>query len=289
MVGHDARSLSSPSPQTICAPINPAPTIATRTAVVSSYSLEERVAIVTGASSGIGEATARHLADRGLHVVLAARRQERLETLATQIAEAGGRAHGIESDLSDPEAPSALVQRVLADCGRLDVIVNNAASFRLKPVDEFTLDEFDDHVAVNLRAPYFLVQTALPALRASPAAVVVNVSSAAAVMYRPHQTVYGLTKAGIEHLTMNLAAELAPDRIRVVGIRPGPVATEIHLNVADPEARMEELGKLVPLGRIGRPEEVARWIGHLIDEQAEWVTGTMITVDGGRILGPPGA
>ena len=250
--------------------------------------MEERVAIVTGASSGIGEATARHLAENGLHVVPVARRRERLESLAAQITEAGGRAHGIECDLADAQAPAGLVERVLADCGRLDVIVNNAASFRLKPVEEFTLAEFDDHVAVNLRAPYFLVQAALPALRASPAAVVVNVSSAAAVMYRRNQTVYGLTKAGIEHLTMNLAAELAPDRIRVVGIRPGPVATEIHLNVADAEARMEELGKLVPLGRIGRPEEIARWIGHLIDGEAEWVTGTVITVDGGRILGPPG-
>ena len=92
------------------------------------------------------------------------------------------------------------------------MIVNNAASFRLKTVDEFTLEDFDDHVAVNVRAPYFLVQAALPALRSSPAAVVVNVSSAAAAMYRRGQTVYGLTKAALEHMTMNMAAELAPDR-----------------------------------------------------------------------------
>jgi meso-butanediol dehydrogenase / (S,S)-butanediol dehydrogenase / diacetyl reductase len=250
--------------------------------------LDGRVAIVTGASSGIGEATARHLAARGLHAVLVARRPERLEALRAELAEAGGQATAVACDLADADAPARLVASVLADCGRLDVIVNNAASFQLKPLEELTLEEFDDHVAVNLRAPYFLVQAALPALRASAAAVVVNVSSAAAVMYRRGQTVYGLTKAAIEHLTMNLAAELAPDRIRVVGVRPGPVATEIHLAVADPEARLQELGRLVPLGRVGRPEEIARWIGHLVDEDAEWVTGTVITVDGGRILGPPG-
>jgi meso-butanediol dehydrogenase / (S,S)-butanediol dehydrogenase / diacetyl reductase len=266
----------------------PGSTIATHTAVVSSYSLEERVAIVTGASSGIGEATGRHLAARGLHVILVARRQKRLEALAAEIAAAGGQATALEGDLAAAAAPAHLVEAVLDRCGRLDVIVNNAASFRLKPVEEVTLDEFDDHVAVNVRAPYFLVQAALPALRASPAAVVVNVSSAAAVMFRRGQTVYGLTKAAIEHLTMNLAAELAPDRIRVAGVRPGPVATEIHLAVPDPEARKRELGRLVPLGRIGQPEEIARWIGHLVDEDAEWVTGTVISVDGGRVLGPPG-
>jgi NAD(P)-dependent dehydrogenase (short-subunit alcohol dehydrogenase family) len=116
----------------------------------------------------------------------------------------------------------------------------------------------------------------------------VNVSSAAAVMYRRGQTVYGLTKAGIEHMTMNLAAELAPDGIRVACVRPGPVATEIHLAVADPEARVRELARLVPLGRVGQPEEIARWIGHLVDEEAAWVTGIVIGVDGGRVLGPPG-
>ena len=168
------------------------------------------------------------------------------------------------------------------------MIVNNAASFKVLPVEEFTIADFDDHVAVNVRAPYFLVHAALGALRASPAPVVVNVSSAAAVMYRPGQTVYGLTKAAIEHLTMNLAAELAPDGIRVVCVRPGPVATELHAAVADPEERLRALQKLVPLGRVAQPEEIARWIGYLVDPDASWVTGSIVTVDGGRVLGPPG-
>jgi NAD(P)-dependent dehydrogenase (short-subunit alcohol dehydrogenase family) len=251
--------------------------------------LDERVAIVTGAGSGIGESTAQHLAQRGLEVALVGRRRERLDKVAAGITEAGGRAFAVVVDLARPDAPRVVVERVFAQTGRVDVIVNNAASFRLQTVDQFTLDAFDDHMAVNVRAPYFLVQAALPALRSSPAAVVVNVSSAAAVMYRRGQTVYGLTKAALEHMTMNMAAELAPDRIRVVCVRPGPVATEIHLAVADPEARLRELGTLVPLGRVGQPEEIARWIGHLADLEAAWVTGTVLTVDGGRVLGPPGA
>jgi NAD(P)-dependent dehydrogenase (short-subunit alcohol dehydrogenase family) len=108
-------------------------------------------------------------------------------------------------------------------------------------------------------------------------------------MYRPRQSLYGLTKAALEHLTKQLAAELAPERIRVNSVRPGPVDTPIHQVVADAEERLRQLGRMVPLGRVGRPEEVARWIGHLVDRDAEWVTGAVIPVDGGRVLGPPEA
>jgi NAD(P)-dependent dehydrogenase (short-subunit alcohol dehydrogenase family) len=248
--------------------------------------VDGRVAIVTGAGTGIGEEVARELARRGMTVALVGRRREPLEAVAQELER---QALVVPADLAQPDAPREIVERVLAEAGRLDVIVNNAAEFLLKLVGEWTVDDFDAHCAVNLRAPFFLVQSALPALEASPAAVVVNVSSAAAGMYRPRQTVYGLTKAGIEHLTKNLAAELAPYRIRVNAVRPGPVDTPIHRVSADPEARLRELGKLVPLGRVGRPEEIARWVGHLVDAEAEWMTGAVIVVDGGRTLGPPEA
>jgi len=247
--------------------------------------LDDRVAIVTGGGSGIGAATARLFASHGLRVALVGRRADRLDSVAAEI---GNGAFAVPSDLARRDAPEEVVAAVLERAERLDVIVNSAAAFKLELVEEFTIDAFDEHVAINVRAPYFLVRAALPALRASPAPVVVNVSSAAAAMYRRRQTVYGLTKAALEHLTKNLAAELAPDRIRVACVRPGPVATEIHTGaVADPEARLRELGTLVPLGRVGQPEEIARWIWYLVDREAEWVTGTVIAVDGGRVLGSP--
>ena len=257
-------------------------------AVVSSYRLEERVAIVTGAGSGIGAAAAHLLAARGIEVVLVGRREDRLQAVAAEIDVAGGRAFPVVADLAEPRAPSAVVDAVLQARGRLDVIVNNAATYRLKPIESFTFEDFDDVMATNLRAPFFLVQAALPALRESPAAVVVNVSSAAAVMYRRDQTLYGLAKAALEHMTMNMAAELAPDRIRVACVRPGPVLTDFHLAAENPEERVRLLEKLVPLGRMGQPEDVARWIDHLVDVEADWVTGAVISVDGGRVLGPPG-
>jgi NAD(P)-dependent dehydrogenase (short-subunit alcohol dehydrogenase family) len=259
-----------------------------RASGVTSDAVDSRVAIVTGASSGIGEATARLLGKQGVDVALVARRRDRIEAVAADIVEAGGLALPVPADLSDPRAPWRIVDAVLEARGRLDVVVNDAAALYIKQVEEFTLDQFDELVAVNLRAPYFLVQAALPALRKAPAPVVVNVSSAAAAMYRAGQTAYGLTKAGLEHMTMNLAAELAPDRIRVACVRPGPVRTEMHRAVPDPDERMRQLAKSVPLGRLGEPEEVARWIWHLVDADSAWVTGCVVTVDGGRVLGAPG-
>lgn len=250
--------------------------------------MDSRTAIVTGAGTGIGAAIAHALAARGQTVALVGRRREPLEQVAAAIeARGAGAAVVVAADLADPGVPARVVEAVVGRTGRLDVLVNNAAAFRVARVEDVSAEDLDQHLAVNVRAPYLLVQAALRHLEASPSPVVVNVSSAAAAMYRPGQTVYGLTKAALEHLTKNLAAELAPRRIRVNAVRPGPVDTPIHRAVADPEARLAQLGRLTPLGRVGRPEEVARWVCHLVDPEADWVTGSIVVVDGGRVLGPP--
>jgi len=248
---------------------------------------DDRVAIVTGGGSGIGAATAKLLASHGLTVAVVSRNTETLDEVASEIASDGGSAFAVVADLADPDAPNAVVRSVLERTQRLDVIVNNAAAFALAPFDEAEKGAFDHLVAVNVRAPFFLVQAALPALRLSPAAAVVNLSSAAAVMYRRGQAIYALTKAAIEHLTKQMAFELAPDGIRVNSIRPGPIDTPLHRAVENAEERLRQLGELTPLGRVGYPDEIARWIWHLVDAEEDWVTGSVISIDGGRVLGPP--
>jgi NAD(P)-dependent dehydrogenase (short-subunit alcohol dehydrogenase family) len=249
--------------------------------------LEERVAIVTGGGSGIGAAIARLLAERGLTVAVVGRRGENLDAVVGEIEAQGGAAFAVPADLADAAVPERIVAETLERAGRLDAVVNNAAQFVLRPFGEFSLEEIDAHLAVNVRAVVLLVQAALPALRRAPAPAVVNVSSAAAVMYRPGQGLYALTKAALEHLTKQLAAELAPDGIRVNAVRPGPTDTPIHRGAPDPEARLAWLGTQTPLGRVGLPEEIAWWVGALLEPEAAWVTGAVIAVDGGRVLGAP--
>src|SRR5262245_47552799 len=192
----------------------------------------DRVAIVTGGGTGIGAAVAKRLARGGAAVAAVGRRADLLQATVDAIEADGGTAMALAEDLADPDAPARIVSRVTQEWGRLDVIVNNAAYIRNFNLDDITTDMFDLHVAVNVRAPMLLIKAALPALRASPSAAVVNISSSSASLSIPGQSVYGMTKAAVEYLTKSYASELAKDRIRVNCIAPGPVDTPIHLTWA---------------------------------------------------------
>ena len=244
------------------------------------------VAIVTGAGSGIGAATARLLAERGMIVVLVGRREEKLAEVARAIESAGGEAMMLPADLSKASAPAAIVEQVLARFGRIDVLINNAAGLVAKPFDQFTLAEFDEQMATNVRSVFFLIQAALPALRRAPSPAIVNLSSSVGSWVRLENALYSMTKAAVEHLTRCLAAELARDGIRVNAIAPGPAATEILSTLGDDIDKVhEELTSTVPLGRMGAPEELAWWVAQLVGPHAVWVTGAIIPIDGGQTLG----
>jgi meso-butanediol dehydrogenase / (S,S)-butanediol dehydrogenase / diacetyl reductase len=248
----------------------------------------QRVAVVTGAGTGIGAATARLLAEKGLAVALVGRRRELLEETAASIAAAGGRAHVLADDLADPEAPARIVEGTLEALGGLDVLVNNAATIKTGPLEAYSLEDFDRHVAVNIRSIFFLVQRALPALRASSDAAVVNISSVVGSIVKPGNLLYGMTKAAVEYMSKALAHELAADRIRVSCIASGSVKTPIHLLWAGSIENAErDLVPRIPIGRMAEPEEIAYWVHQLVAPETGFMTGDVLHIDGGQILGNP--
>jgi meso-butanediol dehydrogenase/(S,S)-butanediol dehydrogenase/diacetyl reductase len=247
--------------------------------------LDGAAIIVTGAGSGIGAATARRLGRAGALVVLVGRRAALLEEVAGEITAAGGQALPVPADLGDPASPDRIAGACLDRFGRIDGLVNNAAVVRHMPVAEWDTGYFDEHVAVNVRAPFFLIQAALPALRESPIRSVVNISSSSGTLRRTGQSVYGMTKSALDYLTQTLAGELAPLGVRVNGISPGPIDTPIHATWADDlDEAYRWLGSQVPLGRIGAPEEVALWITLLLSPLASFMTGAVIPLDGGQVI-----
>jgi len=244
--------------------------------------------VVTGAGTGIGAATARLLAEKGLAVALVGRRRELLEETAASIAADGGRAHVLADDLGDPEAPARIVDGTLEALGGLDVLVNNAATIKTGPLEAYSLEDFDRHVAVNIRGIFFLVQRALPALRASSDAAVVNISSVVGSIVKPGNLLYGMTKAAVEYMSKALAHELAADRIRVSCIASGSVKTPIHLLWAGSIENAErDLVPRIPIGRMAEPEEIAYWVHQLVAPETGFMTGDVLHIDGGQILGNP--
>ena len=241
--------------------------------------------IVTGASSGIGAATATALATAGASVVLVGRREDALKAQADVVAEAGGDALAVPADMAEPDSPARIAAACRDRFGRIDGIVNNAAVVRHQPLADWDPAGFDLHLATNVRGPYFLIQAAAPDLAASPIKSVVNIGSSSGAIHLSGQSVYGMTKAALNYLTISLAGELAPSGIRVNCIGPGPIDTPIHATWADDlEAAYQWLAGQVPLGRIGEADEVARWIAFLLSPVSSFMTGAVIPLDGGQVI-----
>ena len=241
--------------------------------------------IVTGASSGIGAATAVQLGAAGASVVLVGRRADALAAQAARVTDAGGQALCVPADMADPASPDTIAAACREQFGRIDGVVNNAAICRHKPLGDWDVPSFDEHLTTNVRGPYFLIQSALADLTASPVKSVVNISSSSGAIHLSGQSVYGMTKSALNYLTKSLAGELAPVGIRVNCIGPGPIDTPIHATWADDlEAAYQWLAEQVPLGRIGQADEVARWITFLLSPISSFMTGAVIPLDGGQVI-----
>jgi hypothetical protein len=242
-----------------------------------------RVAIVTGATSGIGQAGALALGDAGWWVLATGRDEGRGGEVARELAaRAGG--DFLAVPLTDPDAPARLIERAQS-AGLLDVLVNNAGIHVLAPVTETSPEAFDELMAVNLRAAVLLSGAAIRAMRATGGGVIVNVASEAGLVAVPGQAAYNISKAGLLMLTKSIAVDHAADGVRALSICPGttrtPLVEAAIAGAADPDEHERWLASSRPLGRLGTPEEIAAAIVFAAGHEASFMTGSALVVDGG--------
>jgi NAD(P)-dependent dehydrogenase (short-subunit alcohol dehydrogenase family) len=244
--------------------------------------LEDRTALITGATSGIGRATALALAARGAHVLVVGRNEARAKDVVAEIEGRGGSATFRLTTLGDLEsAQDLVVWATEAGDGHVDILINNAGIALLGPSNAATEAEFDETFAVNVKVPFFLVASLAPAMAERGWGSIVNVSTMVASFGQAGMALYGASRAALDLLTKAWAAEYAPSGVRVNAVAPGPTRT--RMMEAVPEEMVKQLAALAPAGRAAEPEELAAAIVFLASEDASFVHGVTLAVDGGRV------
>lgn len=251
---------------------------------MSDKLLEGKIAIITGASRGIGAQAARVFVREGATVVLAARSEGGLNRTVDEIQAGGGYALAVPTDVGDPTSVERLVNQTLQTYGHLDIAFNNAGEGHMPvPLADLAIDDFDRAVRVNLRGVFLAMKFEIPAMLATGGGAIVNMASTAGLNGVRGIAGYVAGKHGIIGLTKTAALDYAGQGIRVNVIAPGPVLTE-RIAALSEEAR-QPIKNAVPLGRIGLPEEIAWTAAWLCSEQASFITGAVLPVDGGRLAG----
>jgi 3-oxoacyl-[acyl-carrier protein] reductase len=249
----------------------------------------ERVAIVTGASRGIGRAIARVLAEDGFRLVINYRsREKEARLLAGEIRSGGGLVKTVQADLEEPGSAATLANAALEEFGQIDVLVNNAGT-HLPGVraSEVKTEEWNRVLQVNLTGPFLLMQAVLPSMRARRSGVIVNLSSNVVQRFPALSAPYTASKCGLDALTRVLAKEEGANGIRINSVAPGPIETDMLRETLDTMGaeRSEAFIRSVPLQRLGRPEEIAEMVRFLVSDKAGYITGQVFFVNGG---GPGG-
>ena len=245
------------------------------------FDLTGRVAIVTGGTRGIGRALAEGFAAAGASVVVASRKADACAETEQHLRTMGGEALGVPTHLGDLESLSQLVNRTVATYGGIDIIVNNAANALALPIAEYTPEAWAKSLDVNLRGPVFLVHSALPHLRKSKHAAVLNVLSGAAFLFSSRVSLYGIGKAGLMAATRSMAAEFVSDNIRVNALSPGTVNTDmVRANSPEQQSEMTAI-QLMP--RMAHPDEMVGPALMLVSDAGSFITGHVVFADGGMV------
>jgi NAD(P)-dependent dehydrogenase (short-subunit alcohol dehydrogenase family) len=242
--------------------------------------LQDRVVIVTGGTAGIGEATVDHCASLGARVIFTGRNAAR----GTEVA-ARTRSRFIRSDVREKGAAEAIVRDVLSGEGRIDVLVNNAGVLFLGKAEECTDEEWEETIATNVTGVFRMSRAVVPVMRRQGGGAIVNVASDWALVAAQSAVAYGTSKGAIAQLTRSMAVDHACDRIRVNAVCPGDTETEMLMRGATGKAREKiaaRHGAAIPLGRMGQPQEVAKLIAFLASDDAAFITGALMAIDGGN-------